>query len=36
VFIVDSHEVMQKAFLGKLNKSSEKQLWQLVAALKPV
>lgn len=35
VFIVNSHGVIQKAFLGKLNNGNEKQLLQLVAALKP-
>lgn len=36
VFIVNSHGVIQKAFLGKLTTSSETQLLHLAAALKPV
>lgn len=33
VFMLDSHGVSQKAFLGKLNQSVEKRLLQLVASL---
>lgn len=33
VFIVNSQGIIQKAFLGKLNEGSEKQLLQLVEAL---
>lgn len=36
VFIVNSHGVIQKAFLGKLDNGSEVQLLHLAAALKPV
>lgn len=35
VFIVNSHGVIQKAFLGKLNSDNEEQLLHLAAALGP-
>lgn len=36
VFIVNSHGVIQKAFLGKLTTGIETQLLHLAAALKPI